>query len=303
MDRERYYLNKMKALEKASPEDYIVGTILGENIESGGTIVWQRIDESSRILQWISKNVSSEYVEKAPWGIISAWRPEKNPQTGEGERTRKENRQATRELVADLRKNGFGVIPMKGLEKDDEGNIVNWEVSFFVPGVKTIGGNKIPVDYKDFVKLLSKLAKKFNQDAFIVYNPEEDIIELWSKNNEGDYRRETTFNYASFTPDRFIGAFSSVFKRKAFQFQTLKDLKSPEAISKFGKPLTPDKRLIFGKDKEQTSESKQTETKFILYEGQLRRLYTWMAGMASKPEVIVYNEFLDPFILAKYRNL
>lgn len=303
-----YYINKLKALEKASPEEYIAATIFGKSIDSGGAIFWKKLNESSRIYQWITKQINPEYAGKATWGIISAWRPEIQPD-GSGERTREENEKATRELIGDLRREGYGFVPVKGVARDAENNITYLEYSFFIPGIIKTGDKKILVDYEDFARFLSKLAKKFNQDSFIIYNPHEDKIELWEKTSSGSYEPgDLTWNYPAIDPKGFIEGFRTEFKKKAFQFQRLAKPGEEDTGWSDPRPQKPDPRLFYkgdvkpkGKDlnKNGLSESQEPSVRFVLYEGWLRVGHTWMEGVASKPNTIVFYEFLSPAILAK----
>ncbi len=208
-----YYYRRSKAIEQAEPADYIVVSILGGKLETGGGIVWQRLKESGRVFRWILKQIDEKY-HNAPWAIISAWRPKE-------EKTFEENKKSTRELIDTLWHEGYSAIPLKWLIKDKIRQIEDWGILFFVPGiVKGIKEISYTVKHTEFKKFTKKLSKKYNQDWYIIYNPENNMIELWSKktnpsipeNTTEEYHLSVKWNCDSFNPNEFINIYKSRFK-------------------------------------------------------------------------------------------
>lgn len=254
-----YLYNKLKAMEQAEPADYLFETILYETLETGGVITWpRRLKESGRVFRWISKQIDEKY-HSASWAIISAWHPKEK-------KTLDENKKATREFVHTLWSEGYSAIPLKGVLKD-KNEIKDWEIFFFVPGiVKGIKSIHYMLKYTEFKKFIEELATKYNQEWYIIYNPENDIIELWRKETTGKYHLNVEWNRDSFNPDEFINIYKTRFK----------ELVDPQSSVIQQNPQQPKLRIR-------------------IYEGYLKRTFTWMQAIAHIPKSIVYYEILIPF--------
>ncbi len=141
-----YYINKLKALEKASPEEYIAATIFGKSIDSGGAIFWKKLNESSRIYQWITKQINPERAGMQ-LGVYLAWRPEIQSQAWKRRKaTRKKTKRQTPGTDRRLKKRRVsGFAPVKVCSKRfAENNITYLEYSFFIPAFIKRGDKKIP---------------------------------------------------------------------------------------------------------------------------------------------------------------
>ena len=103
----------------------------------------------------------------------------------------KDNMARTKKLEADIKSAGLGFIQLYGgwVEKDEktgEDRQVE-EVSLFVP-------YKDGYDVKKFVALAEKLAKKYDQEGYIVCSPEDKIITLYNRGklvDGGDFESES----------------------------------------------------------------------------------------------------------------
>ncbi len=270
-----YYYRRSKAMEQAEPADYILVSILGGKLETGGVIVWQRLKESGRVFRWISKQIDEKY-HNAPWTIISAWRPKE-------EKTFEENKKSTRELINTLWHEGYSAIPLKWLIKDKIRQTEDWGILFFVPGiVKGIKEISYMVKYTEFKKFTEKLSKKYNQDWYIIYNPENNIIELWLKKTNPSITEDATEKYHlsvkwnpdSFNPNELINIYKSRFK------EAEKDL---------------DKTFDIQQNTEQLQEGEPLRIRVRIYEGFLKIAFTWMQAISYRPQTIVYAEILTPF--------
>jgi len=174
----------------------------------------------------------------------------------------KENRKRLRSFLADLRKYGLGGIPVRG--RGQEGDKVSYEVSFFIP--KPEG-----MDDQRFHAIIEKLAKKYDQWGYVIYAPEKsNYILLYGYGPEA-YRIADRWNYVSFTPKEFIDVYYSLKHRTAFQFQHT---------------LNRQKKGI-----------KKHDTRAKVYEGEVRRIFNVIEGMAGSksPRVRRYHEIVLPF--------